>query len=123
DAGDAVQEYAWRLIKKPLGSRTVVLNPTASSFDITLDRIGLYTFGLTVKDSKGAASSEDTVSVGAFAGGSYCGGESCTECLDSDRDGMCDSDESIGTKVSRMRIWMQRWTAKTCGMPIMTSTL
>jgi len=98
DAGDAVQEYAWRLIKKPLGSRTVVLNPTASSFDITLDRIGLYTFGLTVKDSKGAASSEDTVSVGAFAGGSYCGGESCTECLDSDRDGMCDSDESIGTE-------------------------
>ncbi len=98
DAGDAVKEYAWQLIKKPLGSHAVVLNPTASSFDIALDRIGLYTFGLAVKDGKGAASAEDTVSVIAFAGGSYCIGESCTECLDSDRDGMCDSAESIGTE-------------------------
>ncbi len=97
-AGDAVEEYAWRLIKKPLGSRVVVLNPTASSLDIALDRIGLYTFGLAVKDSKGAASSEAIVSVIALAGGSYCIGETCTECMDSDQDGMCDSDESIGTE-------------------------
>ncbi|NOY54300.1 MAG: hypothetical protein GXP58_11915, partial [Deltaproteobacteria bacterium] len=83
--------YSWSLVKKPLGSRTVILNPGDPSVDVTLDKIGFYAFQLSVKDSQGAVSPNDEVSVIAFAK------TSLTESIDSDRDGIPD-DQELGTE-------------------------
>ena len=88
DPGDGVASYAWRLVRKPLGSRVVVTDPSAAVQTLVPDLPGAYALELTVTDaSRGARSAADRVWIAAVP----------ADAADADRDALADGDEpSLG---------------------------
>ncbi len=56
DAGDSIAAYSWTVISRPLGSTSVLQNPTDVRPTLEMDRAGDYTVQLEVEDQSGEPS-------------------------------------------------------------------
>lgn len=76
DSDGTVAAYSWRLVSKTSGApspyQMSALNIQKPTFLMPPTSAGVtYVFGLTVTDNSGAASTEDTVSIGGLAAGEF----------------------------------------------------
>lgn len=57
--------YSWKIIQKPLGSNTHIVEPNEVAPTLTIDKSGTYKFELTISDGSNS-SSIDTVSIDTY---------------------------------------------------------